>query len=91
MNRYQQMERTFTVILLAEVVFFILYLILAGFGIIWAKVIVALICFAASGYSLWSLYASKEILKQRSLWLTCGFGGLALCTLVSLIVNFPRP
>jgi hypothetical protein len=34
---------------------------------------------------------AKEILRQRSLWMTMGFVGIFLCTVVSLIANYPSP
>ena len=38
-----------------------------------------------------SLIRSRELLKQRSLWITMGFFGILICTIVSLIVNYPSP
>lgn len=90
-GRYQDLEMFLTVLLLLELGFFILYLVVAGSGIIAIKVISAIIIFLVSIFSLWILYSSKELLKQRSLWLTCGFSGLLICTLVSLLAGFPAP
>ncbi len=90
-GRYKDLEMFLTVLLLLELGFFILYLVVAGSGIIAIKVICAIIIFLVSAFCLWILYTSKELLRQRSLWLTCGFGSLLICTLVSLLAGFPAP
>ena len=90
-NRYKLFERLLTIILCVDTVAFIVYLISASIGILWLKVITAVICFALSAYILWVLYAAKEITKQRSLWITTGSAAIALCLLVSLITNYPYP
>lgn len=90
-NRYKLLERLLTIILCTDAVVFIVYLVSASAGILWLKVVTAVISFALSAYILWVLYASKEIGKQRSLWITTGSAAIALCLLVSLIVNYPYP
>ena len=90
-NRYKEMERYMTYALGLNTLIFILYLIAAGNGIIWLKVILLLLGFLVSGYVLWVLYNTKEILKQRSLWLTVWAGAIAVCLFFSLILNFPSP
>ena len=90
-NRYKVMERYMTYGILADTAIFILYLITAGNGIGWLKVILALIGLGLSGLILWILYSSKELLKQRSLWITAGAGAIAICILFSLLLNFPSP
>ncbi len=90
-NRYKEMERYMTYTLCIDAVVFILYLLVAGNGIIWLKVILTLLCFAISGALLWFLYATKELLKQRSLWITTGAAAIAICLLFSLLLNFPSP
>ena len=90
-NRYRQMERYMTFALCIDAAVFILYMIFAGIGVVWLKVILALICLVLSSYLLWLLYASKEILRQRSLWITTGAAAIAVCLLFSLILNFPSP
>ncbi len=90
-NRYKIMERYMTYALCADTAVFIFYLIAAGNGIIWLKLLLALIGLGISGLLLWVLYTSKEILKQRSLWITAGAGAIAVCLLFSLILNFPSP
>ena len=90
-NKYKLFERFLTAALCADTVAFILYMIFAGLGIIWLKVILTLVCFALSAYILWLLYASKELLRQRSLWITVGAGAIAFCLFMSLVLNFPSP
>lgn len=90
-NRYKVMERYMTYGILADTAIFIFYLIAAGNGIGWLKVILALIGLGLSGLILWILYSSKELLKPRSLWITAGAGAIAVCILFSLLLNFPSP
>ena len=90
-NRYKEMERYMTYALLADAVVFFLYLLAAGNGVVWLKVILALIGLGVSALMLWILYTSKELLRQRSLWITTGAAAIAVCLLFSLILNFPSP
>ena len=88
-NRYKEMEQLMTTLLIADAVIFVLYLIVAGAGIVWLKIITALLEFLISFGSLAFLYLSQELMKQRSLWLTCGFFGLLIRLIASLILAFP--
>lgn len=90
-SRYKDLERGMTVLLLAATVDFILYLIFAGTGILWLKVLTAIFAILLPVLCLAFLYLCKELLRQRSLWLTMGFFGVFLCTIVSLIANYPCP
>lgn len=90
-NRYHELEQGMTILLIASAIDFILFLIFAGIGIIWLKVITAIFAILLSVLCLVFLYLTQELLKQRSLWLTTGFLGIFLCTVVSLIANFPSP
>ena len=72
-NRYKEMEQYLTIFLIASTVDFILYLIFAGAGIIWLKVITAIFAILLPVLCLTLLYLTKELLKQRSLWMTTGF------------------
>lgn len=90
-NRYKVMERYMTYALCLDAVLFVLFLIVAGNGIIWLKIILTLLCLALSGALLWFLYATKELLKQRSFWITAGAAAIAVCLLFSLLLNFPSP
>ena len=90
-NRYRIMERYMTFALCLDAVMFVLYLITAGNGIVWLKVILTLLCLALSGALLWFLYTTKELLRQRSLWITAGACAIVVCLLFSLLLNFPSP
>ena len=90
-SRYQDLEQMLTIFLIASAADFVLFLIFAGIGIIWLKVITAIFAILLPVLCLALLYLTKELLKQRSLWLTTGFFGIFLCTVVSLIANFPSP
>ena len=88
-NRYKEMEKLMTTALIADAVIFLLYLIVAGVGIVWLKVITAILCLLLSVLGLVFLYLTKELLRQRSLWMSTGFFAVLMCLLVSLIVAFP--
>ena len=90
-SRYKIIERYMTYALCIDAVLFILYMIAAGNGIIWLKVILTLLCFAISGALLWFLYTTKELFRQRSLWITTGAAAIIVCVFFSLILNFPSP
>lgn len=90
-NRYSELERYMTYALLADTVLFILYLIFAGLGIVWLKIVLAVLGLILSGLLLWYLYNTKELLKRRSLWISTGAAAIAVCLLFSLILNFPSP
>lgn len=90
-SNYRNFEQFMTIMLFVDLAFFLLYLIMAGVGVIVMKVIFAILAFILSGVCLFTLYTSKEILKPRSLWLTAAFGSVVICTLVSLICNYPAP
>lgn len=88
-NRYKIMERYLTYALIISATMFLLYLIFAAVGIIWLKIIVALCAFGISGFCLYCLYINKELLRQRSLWMTSSAASIILCTLISLLLNYP--
>lgn len=90
-GRYKQMEQYMCFALLADLLIFVFYLIAAGNGIIWLKVILAIITILLSGLCLAFLYMSKELLNQRSLWMSVSAGAILICLLFSLILNFPSP
>lgn len=90
-NRYQKMVQIMTGILALDLLLFILYLISAGMGITWAKVITAIFSILISGAVLGYLYLSKELLRPRSRWMSAAGAAILICTLISLITVFPRP
>ena len=90
-NRYKEMERNITLVLLADLLLFILYLIVSANGIIWLKVILFILTITLSVLCLLFLYYTGEFNKQRSLWISVTFLAITICVLVSLILNYPSP
>lgn len=88
-NRYKELERNLTYAIVTDAVIFVLYLIFAGAGIVWLKVITSILAILLSGLCLYTLYISKELLRQRSLWITAAAAAIILCTIVSLLLNYP--
>lgn len=91
LSRYQKMDYSMTVAMAAVGVVFLLYLIAAGFGVLWLKVLSALIAILGSALGLGFLYLIGEFKKQRSLWLVVGFGSVIVVTLISILCNYPSP
>ena len=90
-NRYKELETYLTYALILDAVLFVIYMIVAGLGIIWLKVITAFLSMALSALIFYCLYINNEWLRQRSLWLTVGAVSVFLCTLMSLVLNYPSP
>lgn len=90
-NRYREMESLMTKIILGDVLVFVLYLISAGMGWTVLKVAAAIIALFGSLLCLGWLYLTGEFPRRRSLWMITAYGAIALCTLVSLLLNFPCP
>lgn len=90
-NRYKEMERLVTYVLVGDGGVFLLYLLAAGLGITWLKVITAIVAIAVSALCLVFLYLNGEIFRHRSRWMVVGFGAVALCLVVSLLLNYPSP
>lgn len=90
-NRYREMERNMLFALLIDAALFVLYLVVAGLGIIWLKVLLTTLIILFSLFCLGCLYLSKEILRPRSLWMTVGTVGIIVCLFFSLVLNYPSP
>ena len=88
-SRYKEFEKLMTVMLLSDAGLFVIYLIIALAGIFWPKLLLGIADIVIAVAGLYMLYSSQELLKQRSLWLSCGFFAVLVCTLVSMILNFP--
>ena len=88
---YRFFEQFMTIMIFIGLAFFVLYLVFAGTGVLALKIIFAILTILLSGVCLFTLYSSKELLKPRSLWLTAAFCSLIICTVVSLLCNFPAP
>ena len=90
-SRYKDLEKMMTLLLIASALDFVLYLVFAGAGIVWLKVIFTIVVFIASLLGLGFLFMSGELTKKRSLWMSASFAGIILCTIVSLITGVPGP
>ncbi len=90
-SRYQQLEKYVTFMLIADLALFIAFLFVAGAGIIWLKVILTIFTLFVAGLCLYMLWASKELFKPRSLWMTVAAVSIVVCLIASLLLNFPAP
>ncbi len=90
-KRFRDLELFMTILLALAVAFFVVYLVVSFMGIMVLKIICAIFLFALSGFGLWILFINKELFRQRSLWLTCGFCAAVVCTIVSLLAGYPCP
>ena len=88
-NHFKELEKMLSTGLLASAAAFVLYLLFAIAGVVWLKVILAIFALLLPLAGLTLLFLSRELLRQRSLWLSTGFFSLFICTLVSLILAFP--
>ena len=88
-HHYKRFQKLMSIALLADLGLFLLYFLFAALGVLWLKVILALLILGGSAVGLWILFSSQELLRQRSLWLSCGFFAIFICCLVSLILNYP--
>ena len=86
-NRYKEMERYMTYVLLTDLALFLLYLCFSW--IIWLKVILAVVIVLISGLCIAFLYLTKELFKHRSLWMGTAAASILVCLFFSLILNFP--
>ena len=89
--RYKQIDQLLSRVLIGDTAAFILYLVFAALGLTVLKFIIAIIALLVSGLSLFYLHNLGEFKKARSRWLVMGFSSIILCTLVSLILNYPSP
>ena len=90
-NRYRELEKKVTLMIAADAAVFVLYLLVAGAGVVALKVITSIVAIIGSLLALGFLFMSGELLKKRSLWMSVAFASVLLCTIVSLICNFPGP
>ena len=80
-NRYKQMEKYLTYVLLGTLLFFIIFLIASGIGIQWLKTVTAILTLIVSVACLAYLYLCKELLRRRSLWMSAAFAAIIICVL----------
>ncbi len=90
-NRYREMEKNMTRIILLDALVFIAYLVCAGFGWSVLKVITAIIAIFGSVLCVGWLYLTGEFNRRRSLWMTTAFVCIVICVVVSLVLGYPAP
>ena len=90
-NRYLQFERYMTVVLGIAVLIFIIFLIASGTGTLWLKVTTAIMNILLTILCLAYMYLTGELLRRRSLWMSTIAAAILICTLFSLILQFPSP
>ena len=90
-KRYKENERIWVYGLIADVAIAALYLLMAGLGVVFMKWVLAVLAILVSAAGIATLYLTGEWRRQRSLYLTAGFGAIAVVILLSLILNYPSP
>ncbi|MBQ3192057.1 MAG: hypothetical protein IJB59_00620 [Oscillospiraceae bacterium] len=90
-NRYREMEKNMTKIILLDVLVFIGYLVCAAFGWAVLKVITAIIAVFGSLLCVGWLYLTGEFTRRRSLWMVTTFICIVICVVVSLVLGYPAP
>ena len=90
-NRYLQFERYMTVVLGIALLIFIIFLISSGTGTLWLKVTTAIMSILLTILCLAYMYLTGELLRRRSLWMSTIAAAILICTLFSLILQFPSP
>ena len=90
-NKFRELERSLTMVIFADLVLFALTLAAGGVGITWLKIVVGILTVLISGLGCTFLVLINEHKRRRSWWMLSAFGSMLLCTLVSLITNYPAP
>ena len=90
-RQYKDLEMFLTILIFTMLALFLFYLVMAGNGQSVLKILSAVLIFCVSGFGLWLLHGSKELLRQRSIWMTLSFLSGSICTLVSLLTAYPGP
>ena len=90
-SRFRVLEKNMTIAVAVEGAAFLLFLIAAGLGITWLKVMMVIAVVLISGLGFLSLYLTGELFRLRSRWIAMSFGAFLLCMLFSLILRFPSP
>ena len=88
-NLYRQFEANMTLCLIGDLALFLLYMLFASMGLTALKIILAIFCGLLSLGMLGILFLKQELTKPRSLWMTVGAASIAVCLLVSLLLNYP--
>ena len=90
-SRYNLMQKYVSEALMIDLALFILYLVFAGFGVIWMKTILVICILTLSLGTIGFLFICRELLRKRSRWMSVSAAAIFVCTLASLILNYPAP
>lgn len=90
-SKFRELERNLTYVIFADLVLFVLTLATGGAGIGWLKIIMGVLTILISGLGCTFLVLINEHKRRRSWWMLSAFGSMLICTLVSLITNYPGP
>ena len=90
-NKFRELERSLTMVIFADLVLFALTLAAGGVGIGWLKIVVGILTVLISGLGCTFLVLINEHKRRRSWWKLSAVGSMLLCTLVSLLTNYPAP
>ncbi len=90
-TKFKEFERLITLALALATILFIGFLVASGMGNAWMTALYTILGIGICGYCLWLLYKKKELLRQRSFWMTVWAAAIIICTLASLLLNFPSP
>ena len=90
-KRYKKFEHMITVLLSGSTVLFIAFLIASSLGVTWLKVLSSIVAIFICCLCLFMLLLARELFRRRSQWLSAWSAAVILCTLASLILNYPVP
>lgn len=90
-SRYKKLESIMTIALCLNAMLFLVYLVSSGLGMTAVKIITAITSILISGFILYYLYITRELLRRRSVWMTVAAACIIICVLFSLVLNFPAP
>ena len=90
-NHYKEMEQSMVMVLLADIVQFIFFLIASANGIEWLRITFFILTLLMALLCLVLLCINGEIIRQRSMWLTFAFTAITVCSLVAFLLNYPSP
>lgn len=90
-NHYKELERLITICLILATIIFVAFLAASGNGVIWLKVLYAILDLGICGFCLWLLYMRRELLKRRSFWMSVASAAIIVCIIASIVLNYPSP
>lgn len=88
-KRFKQAEKLMTYALITALVIFVIYLIAAGSGVIWLKVLTSIFVLIICGLCLAYLKLANLLTRPKTFWMTTAAVAMIFCLLFSLILNFP--